>query len=145
MIIYDLSCDSAHQFEAWFRSKSDYLEQKEKGYLSCPFCHSTSIQKIPSASYISTGKSNSDLVPAKPNAKKDKIQKIANEISSYIVANSEDVGGQFAEEAKKMHYGEVKERNIRGHASIDEVKSLKEEGIDVMPLPGLAMDKKKLN
>ena len=53
----------------------------------------------------------------------------------HVMANTEDVGQNFAEEARKMHYGESEERNIRGQASIEETKDLREEGIEVLPLP----------
>jgi hypothetical protein len=53
----------------------------------------------------------------------------------HVMANTEDVGQDFAEEARKMHYGETEERNIRGQISLEETHSLLEEGIPVMPLP----------
>ncbi len=53
----------------------------------------------------------------------------------HVVANTEDVGTQFSEEARKMHYGESEQRNIRGHATPEETEALLEEGIQVMPLP----------
>ncbi len=144
MVVYDLICDSEHQFEGWFKSESDYLEQNKQGILCCPICNSTLVHKLPSASYISTKKSQLVSQKNMPKKSRAQIDRIVKEFSSYITANTEDVGNQFAEEAKKMHYGEVVERNIRGNASVDEVKSLKEEGIDVVPLPVL-VDKKKLN
>jgi len=143
MVVYDLVCDSQHQFEGWFKSESDYIAQNKQGILCCPLCDSTLVHKLPSASYISTRKSKNPQTNL-PSKSRAQINQIAKEFSSYIVANTEDVGNQFAEEAKKMHYGEATERNIRGSASIDEVKSLKEEGIDVIPLPAV-VDKKKLN
>ena len=53
----------------------------------------------------------------------------------HVVANTEDVGTQFSEEARKMHYGESEQRNIRGHATPQETEALLDEGIQVMPLP----------
>jgi len=144
MVVYDLICDSEHQFEGWFKSESDYLEQNKQGILCCPLCDSNLVHKLPSASYISTRKSQLSPQTNLPKKSRAQIDQIAKEFSSYIAANTEDVGNQFAEEAKKMHYGEVAERNIRGSASVDEMKSLKEEGIDVIPLPAV-VDKKKLN
>jgi hypothetical protein len=52
-----------------------------------------------------------------------------------VVANTEDVGDSFPEEARKMHYGEAEPRNIRGHATPEETEELMDEGIAVMPLP----------
>ena len=56
-------------------------------------------------------------------------------IAKRIMANTDDVGDKFAEEARKIHYGETKERSIRGKASADETQALLEEGIAVLPLP----------
>jgi hypothetical protein len=53
----------------------------------------------------------------------------------HVMANTEDVGTQFAEEARKIHYGEREERNIRGQATRDETEALIDEGIEVMALP----------
>lgn len=53
----------------------------------------------------------------------------------HVVANTEDVGPQFPEEARKMHYGESEPRNIRGHATPEETEALLDEGIQVVPLP----------
>ena len=142
MVVYDLVCDLHHQFEGWFKSAAEFGEQQNQGMLSCPFCHSNNIEKRPSAAYISTRKS----LPKEGIAAKNttELSKMITEFTQHIVANSEDVGAAFPEEAKKMHYGEIAGRNIRGVASVAEMKSLQKEGIKVLPLPEFA-DKKKLN
>ena len=55
-------------------------------------------------------------------------------MSRKLVANTTDVGSQFAEEARKIHYGEVPEHAIRGQATLKETRELIDEGIGVMPL-----------
>jgi hypothetical protein len=54
-------------------------------------------------------------------------------VARHLMANTTDVGNQFAQEARKMHYGETQERGIRGQASADETRELMEEGIEVVP------------
>ena len=63
------------------------------------------------------------------------IQAAMMNMVRHVMANTEDVGTQFADEARKMHYGETEERGIRGRVSVDETQALLEEGIHVMPLP----------
>lgn len=55
-------------------------------------------------------------------------------VARHIMATTEDVGSQFAEEARKIHYGEIKARGIRGQATLEEAESLVDEGIAVVPL-----------
>lgn len=155
MIIYDLRCDQAHQFEGWFRSADDYQEQQQSGLLCCPVCDSKEVIKIPSASYVQTSKqretglaTTSPKAPATasvtPSAETLLQQTLAN-LQEFIRNNSDDVGTKFAEEAKKIHYGEVEKRNIHGQASGDELQELHEEGIEIFALPAVKADKEKLN
>lgn len=155
MVIYDLICSLEHRFEGWFRSESDYLGQKKAGLLSCPVCESTDVKKLPSASYINTGRSRTE------SAVEDKKHTgmatgngfvtstispvVLEKIREYVESHTEDVGRQFAEEAKRMHYGEAKQRNIRGEVTPDEMLDLHEEGIEATALPFLNTSNKKLN
>ena len=141
MVIYDLICDAGHVFEAWFKSSADYRQQEAQGQLTCPVCESVHVRKLPSASYVSVAKNEEKSVP------KDLVnhQKIVNALASYLIKNTDDVGNQFAEEARKIHYGEVEARNIRGYANEEEVKDLSDEGIDVVSFSGRVVEKKKLN
>jgi len=155
MVIYDLMCSVEHRFEGWFRSESDYLGQKKAGLLSCPVCESTDVRKLPSASYINTGRGRNEMAiedkkhmdstvsdsPVTPTIN----PKVLEKIREYVESHSEDVGRQFAEEAKKMHYGEAEQRNIRGEVTPDEMVDLHEEGIEATPLPFLNTSNKKLN
>jgi hypothetical protein len=76
----------------------------------------------------------SSLAQVHPEAA-EMVQEAWMKMVKHVIANTEDVGQNFAEEARKMHYGESEERNIRGQASVEETQDLLEEGIEVMPLP----------
>ncbi len=143
MVIYDLACDQDHVFEGWFKSADDYKQQQANNLLTCPVCDSHSVRKTPSASHIQP-KGTKNHAQDKKLSLADK-QEFIQEISRYIVEHTVDVGTGFAEEAKKIHYGEAPERAIRGQATVDEVKELTEEGIAVVPLPLPIVDKNKLN
>ncbi len=142
MIVFDLICDADHQFEGWFRDANEFTQQQHSGLLTCPVCDSANVVKLPSASRVNFGKHESKL--AELAAAEKNAQQLAHRVHQYIEKNYEDVGGEFSSEAKKMHYGEIEERNIRGTATAEDAKQLKEEGIDIIPLPDV--DKKdKLN
>ncbi|MGH8620033.1 MAG: DUF1178 family protein [Burkholderiales bacterium] len=143
MKIFDLVCDHGHRFEGWFGSGEDYERQQRNAQLACPVCASAQVDRVPSAPYIGKARGAStpagEAAPAAPSSR----QPVANigsqaleQLMRYIVQNTDDVGGGFSEEARKIHYGESADRRIRGTASTDEVKSLKDEGIDVLALPG---------
>jgi len=130
MIAFDLRCDQDHTFEAWFQDGEAYEIQKEKGLLTCPVCGSNSVQKIPSAVAVcgrSIGKDGdtSEVV----------LNEMLNNIYTIVKENTEDVGAAFAKEALKIHYGVIESRNIRGVATPEEEKILKEEGISFMKIP----------
>lgn len=160
MIVYDLACDRSHRFEGWFGSADDFDQQLADKVLTCPVCGSAKVLRRPSAAYVNTG-----AVPAparQPHdgrAQHDRHnqheqhdrststsvsvpQQYANippemiaRVVEHIVKNTEDVGNQFPEEARKIHYKEAPERQIRGTASPKEVDALRDEGIEVMSLP----------
>lgn len=138
MIVFDLICDEEHQFEGWFRNSEEFESQIETGLLTCPICGSAHVTKLLSPSRVNFGKMEKqalDLLALQNDA-----QQLLSRINKYISVHFEDVGSGFADEARKMHYGDTEERNIRGSASFE----LYEEGIDVFPiLP--ADDKDKLN
>lgn len=142
MIVFDLICDEQHQFEGWFRNSEEFETQRDTGLLACPICGSEHVTKLLSPSRVNFGKMEKqalDLLAIQNDA-----QQLLSRINKYISAHFEDVGGAFADEARKMHYGETDERNIRGSATMDEAHELYEEGIDIFPiLP--SDDKDKLN
>lgn len=145
MIIYDLECDTAHRFEGWFSNSNDYEQQLSSGLLVCPVCNSATVRKIPSASYINKGAKapEQQTESVKPDKSSTELQAM-NLLQKIVHTNFDDVGNHFAEEAKKIHYGEVEERNIRGTATAEEVTELQAEGISAVPFP-VPQDKDKLN
>lgn len=142
MIIYDLICEHRHRFEGWFKTATDFAAQESNGMLSCPTCGSHHVTKLPTASRINLHRDD-------PKTPEHVIADVSNmlleKIQDYVAAHYDDVGNDFPEEARKIHYGETAARNIRGTASIDEVNELNEEGIPALPIPGTPVDKTKLN
>ena len=158
MIKYALACKQGHGFESWFSDSLAYEQQAKRGLVECPHCGSTQVDKALMAPSISTSKrkarnafvdsaqgdASSPAPDAQPVAlqpstllddKQREMRDMIRDLHAKIAENTVDVGSGFVEEARKMHYGESEERNIRGQASIEETKDLLEEGIEVMPLP----------
>lgn len=138
MKVLDLQCSSLHVFEGWFSSEDDFLDQSNRRMIECPVCGDASIAKRLSAPRLNLGSSNVALTSEQNDAPTifDQTQQAAwMAIARRILANTEDVGTGFAEEARKIHYGETKERGIRGQATPAEKEALVEEGISVMTLP----------
>jgi len=130
MIVFNLNCsECASSFEGWFENTNDYNKQIKKGLLTCPSCNSTQIKKGLMAPNLSK-KSNSKI------SKRNKsIASNVKKLKKIIEKEFDYVGDKFTEEAKKIKYGEVKERAIYGEASIEQTKELIDEDIDVLPLP----------
>lgn len=142
MKVFNLQCSAAHRFEGWFASDEDYASQMERGLLECPLCADKAVQKLPSAPRINLGASQSpageaatDKLPVVSGDAAQALQAAWLQMARHIVSQTEDVGASFAEEARKIHYGETEERGIRGQASREETEALLEEGINVLPLP----------
>jgi hypothetical protein len=129
MIVYDLSCSSAHVFEAWFKSSADYDDQLARGLLSCPMCGSASISKAPMAPAVQTGERS----PSAPSPKQ--LLAALAAAQAKALKKSTWVGPRFAEEARSMHLGESEHRPIHGQASPDEARALADEGVPIAPLP----------
>ena len=136
MIIFDLCCKQEHPFEGWFQSQDNYDQQLERGLISCPHCGSSEIRRVPSAVHLSR--------PANTPADNDPLPVVSaqtgslaayQQLMSAIVSNFEDVGKDFAQEARRIYYMETPLRSIRGQASAEEYETLREEGIEVMRLP----------
>ena len=130
MIVFNLNCsDCTSSFEGWFENTNDYNKQIKKGLLTCPSCNSTQIKKGLMAPNVSK-KSNSKI------SKRNKsIASNVKKLKKIIEKEFDYVGDKFTEEAKKIKYGETKERAIYGEASIEQTKELIDEDIDVLPLP----------
>ena len=146
MKVLNLQCTHQHGFEGWFGSEDDYQSQLARSLVECPVCGDKAIVKLPSAPRLNLGASAvPPNTPSTPSAnlahvapgdpEVQKMQAALWKMARHILANTEDVGERFAEESRKIHYGEAEERGIRGQASREETEALLEEGIAVMPLP----------
>jgi len=131
VIAYSLRCHKGHEFEGWFRNSAAFDEQSVSGHLSCPSCKSVRIEKAVMAPAVSGTKKTAR---AKASEAKQARQFMTG-LRKYVQENADYVGPGFAEEARKIHYGETPNRHIYGEASAREAEELVEEGIDVAPLP----------
>ena len=148
MKVLDLQCTHGHAFEGWFSSEDDFQDQLTRRLVECPLCGDTAIAKLPSAprlnlSGASTAHEPAPMQQAAPagdggpvaSLPPAALQAAWMQMVRRVMANTEDVGERFAEEARRMHYGEADERGIRGQATREQTEELLDEGIAVMPLP----------
>lgn len=142
MKVLDLRCANDHRFEGWFGSDADLQSQQERGLLMCPVCGHNEVERLPSAPRLNLSSSRADAARKDAPAKAVEgeggvpatLQQLYLKAVRHVLANTEDVGDRFAEEARRMHYDEAPERGIRGTTSREEAQELAEEGIEVMPL-----------
>ncbi len=130
MIVFNLICsDCEYPFEGWFDDTKAFNSQKKKKLIICPNCESLNISKALVAPNISK-KSNSKSIKNKKTLASNikKIKKIVEENFDYV-------GDNFSEEAKKIKYGETKDRPIYGEATVEQTKELIDEEINITPLP----------
>jgi hypothetical protein len=146
MKVLDLQCSRQHVFEGWFSSEDDFTHQRSTGLLSCPLCSDSTITKMLSAPRLNLGATRprepeKTLTPeaspvnevVSPSVEHE-LQAAWLKVARRVMAETDDVGPMFAEEARKIHYGEVPERGIRGQATPEQTQALIEEGIAVVPL-----------
>ncbi len=133
MKVLNLRCALDHRFEGWFASDEDEASQRERGLLVCPLCGDGDVQRLPSAPRLNLGAARPAETMALPAP--DDLQAQWLQAVRRVIERTEDVGQRFAEEARRIHYGEVPQRGIRGQATPNEAQALKEEGIEVMALP----------
>ena len=157
MIRYALRCERDHEFESWFQSSSAYESQVKRSLVDCPVCGSTKVEKAIMAPRIVSKKGREASLPvAAPAAPADvdapestplmmaqerELRAKLKELRDHVVKNADNVGEQFPNEARKMHYGDIEHRPIYGEASPQEARELIEEGIEVAPLPVLPGDR----
>ncbi|MBI4184196.1 MAG: DUF1178 family protein [Proteobacteria bacterium] len=142
MIVYSLRCANDHVFEAWFRDSAAYDRQAATRTVVCPYCGSKRVGKAPMAPRLAKGASEPPSAPAAD--KKDErselyreARRILTELRRHVETHCDYVGSRFAEEARKIHYGETKKRDIYGEASPKEAGDLKDEGIEFQRIPWL--------
>ena len=141
MKVLDLACANDHRFEGWFASDEDEAAQRERGLLVCPLCGNATVRRLPSAPRLNLGAAApADAKPAETTTTlampaPDDLQEQWLRAVRHMLLNTEDVGDRFAAEARRIHYGEVPQRGIRGQATPGDAEALREEGIEFMSLP----------
>lgn len=146
MKVFNLQCSAHHHFEGWFASETDYGDQLRRGLLECPMCGDKVVHRLPSAPRLNLGAPGpreegegtkeagvATQAAALPDAQA--LQAAYLQFARRMMEQTEDVGERFADEARRIHYGESKERGIRGEATREQTQELLEEGIPVLPLP----------
>jgi hypothetical protein len=159
MIRYALACDNGHEFESWFPSGASYDTQAERGLVECPVCPSTKVSKRLMAPALGRGAPSSSALEAAAPApeapvpapapqpvallseREQAIRAMLRAVREHVTKTADYVGPSFAEEARKMHYGEIEHRSIYGEADATQAKALLEEGIEVHPLPLIPDDR----
>jgi hypothetical protein len=151
MKVLDLRCGAGHSFEGWFASEDDYNSQRERGLVDCPVCGNADVMRLPSAPRLNLSGARA---PASEGARASEAPTSAGapapatelavhgsaaarfvEAVAELLKNTQDVGPRFAEEARKIHYGESDAKAIRGQTTPQEREALADEGIEVFTLP----------
>jgi hypothetical protein len=162
MKVLNLQCSHQHSFEGWFASEDDFQSQLSRGLVECPMCADKGVKKLPSAPRLNLSglqRTEASTKPSHPSPAVENAQEGAAAPANvaavtgmpagasqvqqaaflqalrHVMANTEDVGTRFADEARRMHYGEQEARSIRGQTTVREAVELLEEGIEVIPLP----------
>ncbi|HTV34701.1 MAG TPA: DUF1178 family protein [Methylocella sp.] len=151
MIKFALHCSRGHEFESWFQSGAAFDQQSQAGHILCPYCLAGDVTKaIMAPALAGKGKAKQTELPVPaegsqnvatlpPLSSKQELERrmMISALRQRILAEAEDVGRRFAEEARKIHEGSVEERPIHGEANLAEARALIEDGITILPLPSL--------
>ena len=139
MIKYVLRCRDGHRFESWFQSSEAYDRLTGLGQVACAVCQSPDVEKAVMAPQVASGKEadpSKDMPGTAPlSAPASPAEQSLRSFRQKLEASAENVGRDFASEARRIHHGEAPERAIYGEAKIDDAKSLLEDGIEVAPIP----------
>jgi hypothetical protein len=149
MKVLDLRCAVGHGFEGWFASEDDYGSQRDRGLLDCPVCGNAEVMRLPSAPRLNLSGARapehpSEQAPAPASPAPAQVTALAGagtaaqrfvEAVAELLNNTQDVGSRFAEEARRIHYGESEAKAIRGQTTPEEREALADEGIEVFTLP----------
>ena len=130
MILYQLKCTQDHQFEVWFKDASTYDVQSAAGEISCPYCGTKKVSKAPMAPRLAKGTAEPNSVEARATEVAEQIFQTAEKLRKHVEENCDYVGEKFADEARKIHYGETDEHGIYGTTTDDEASQLRDEGIE---------------
>lgn len=140
MIRFSLICEKVHEFEGWFRSNDDFDMQKKRGFVDCPHCGSTKVEKALMAPAVSTSRKQEKMALAMGEQQR-RVMVEMKAFAEKVKADADYVGDRFAEEARKIHFGETDARGIYGEATQEEAKALLEDGVEFMPLPTFPDDR----
>jgi hypothetical protein len=135
MIKYQLRCSNGHEFEGWFSDSAAYDRQAARRQVACPACADTKVAKAIMSPSVATRRDNDGS-----SAGRTEIVEALRRIRSKVIAEADYVGPRFAEEARRIHHEEAEARQIYGEATREEVVSLVEDGVPVLPLPRLPED-----
>jgi hypothetical protein len=130
MILYNLICGHDHEFEAWFRNGAAYETQAAAGDIACPMCGDLSVRKAPMAPSLASRSISANALAAE-------LRSCLTALRQQVEKNCDYVGHHFPDEARRIHYGESKQRSIYGDATPDEARALKEEGVEFVAIPWL--------
>ncbi len=136
MILYQLTCSNSHLFEAWFCDSATFDAQSAAGDIDCPYCGDNHVNKVPMAPHVASGKESGDNSQVRAQEVAEKILEAVDKIRGEVEEKCDYVGDQFAEEARRMHYGETEAHDIYGEATLEESNELDEEGIEHSRIPG---------
>lgn len=140
MIRFSLVCEREHDFEGWFRSNDDFDKQKKRGFVECPTCGSHKVEKALMAPAVSTSRKQEKMALAMGEQQRQAMAQL-KALADKMRENSDYVGDKFAEEARKIHFGEADARGIYGEATLEEAQSLAEDGVEFMPIPTFPDDR----
>ena len=159
MILYRLRCSKGHEFESWFKDSKTYERQEKKSLVGCAVCGDSKVTRALMTPRLGTkgNKKKTGVVanevsaaaaptPAAPTAEQKQMAALAKKmpkelreallkVRAEVEKNCEHVGDKFAEEARKIHYGESDKRGIYGETTDEEAEALAEEGIEFGRLP----------
>jgi hypothetical protein len=150
MKVFDLQCSARHSFEGWFGSEADFVDQLARQLIQCPVCGDSQLEKMLSAPRLNLGRnvtpqteSADATAPALASSTPANEVALASpqteatqtllRLAKAMLEQTQDVGSQFAEEARKIHYGESEARAIRGQATLQQTRELLEEGVQIIP------------
>jgi len=140
LIRFSLICEREHDFEGWFRSNDDFDKQKKRGFVECPACGSHRVEKALMAPAVSTSRKQEKIALAMGDQQRQAMAQL-KALADKMRENSDYVGDKFAEEARKIHFGEADPRGIYGEATLDEAKGLAEDGVEFLPIPAFPDDR----
>lgn len=138
MIVFDLQCICGCQFEGWFAGRSDFDRQNDQGLIACPRCGGEKVRKILSPVAVHSGVAGQEIsspAGADPEITPAMMVRFLESVRHFVEKNFDDVGPRLAEESLKIHYGVAGPRNIRGTATAEQEKMLRDEGIDLLHIP----------